>query len=284
MKDSPSDHRTIFSHEKETDAAGGQLGRVGSLTLLSVGMVLPTLLVLFYFIWTEGWSPHSQQTAIALSKAAQFSLPLLWWLFFGPKGMLALGAYRGNRLAWAGIAGQPGQVSSARLWRSIGEGLAFGVAASAVIAGGYVLLEANSPLAGKAGQQIAAFLARSGISTLWQYAVVSLGYSIIHAGLEEIYWRWFIFGGLCRFLSPWLALVAGSLAFTSHHVIILGVYLGWLSWGQAVGTLGVLVGGAYWAWLFWRTSSLLAPWLSHAVVDLAIFWVGFQLVGPYLSW
>ena len=40
----------------------------------------------------------------------------------------------------------------------------------------------------------------------------------------------------------------------------------------------VAVGGAMWAWLYERTGSLLGPWLSHLLVDAAIFAIGYDLV------
>ena len=40
----------------------------------------------------------------------------------------------------------------------------------------------------------------------------------------------------------------------------------------------VAIGGAFWAWLYNRTNSLLAPWVSHALIDAGIFWIGYDLV------
>lgn len=42
-------------------------------------------------------------------------------------------------------------------------------------------------------------------------------------------------------------------------------------------TLAVAVGGAFWAWLYHRSGSLLGPWISHMLVDAAIFGVSYQL-------
>ena len=38
------------------------------------------------------------------------------------------------------------------------------------------------------------------------------------------------------------------------------------------------VGGAAWAWLYERTKSIYASWVSHLLVDAAIFVVGWDLV------
>jgi uncharacterized protein len=38
-----------------------------------------------------------------------------------------------------------------------------------------------------------------------------------------------------------------------------------------------MTGGAFWAWLYHRSGNLIAPWLSHALIDAAIFTVGYDL-------
>ena len=75
-----------------------------------------------------------------------------------------------------------------------------------------------------------------------------------------------------------------SLAFALHHVIVLAFYFGWRSPATVAFSLGVALGGAVWAWIYHRSGSLLGPWLSHAVVDAAIFAVGYQLLRSVLGW
>ena len=43
------------------------------------------------------------------------------------------------------------------------------------------------------------------------------------------------------------------------------------------------IGGAFWAWLYHRSESLYAPWISHCLVDLAIFLVGYDMVKGVLA-
>ncbi len=43
------------------------------------------------------------------------------------------------------------------------------------------------------------------------------------------------------------------------------------------GTL-VGLGGIIWSFVYWRTKSLLAPWISHALVDGALFYIGFLII------
>ena len=42
--------------------------------------------------------------------------------------------------------------------------------------------------------------------------------------------------------------------------------------------MGVAVGGGVWCWIYQRSHSLLGPWLSHALIDAAIFVVGYRLI------
>jgi membrane protease YdiL (CAAX protease family) len=98
--------------------------------------------------------------------------------------------------------------------------------------------------------------------------------------LEEYYWRWYVYGELRRGVPPGIALVVSGLAFSSHHVIILAVYLpGEYFWTLTMGlSSAVAFGGIFWAWLYQRTRTLLGPWLSHALVDAGLMCVGYDLL------
>ncbi len=66
----------------------------------------------------------------------------------------------------------------------------------------------------------------------------------------------------------------------AHHVIVIATYLGPGRWALLVLlSLGVAATGAFWAWLYQKTGSLLVPWLSHVVADLAIMLIGWDLTG-----
>ena len=102
--------------------------------------------------------------------------------------------------------------------------------------------------------------------------------SSVHALLEEYYWRWFLFGGMRRFMPVPAAVILSSLAFTAHHVVLLAVYFGRWSLATIFFSLCVAIGGAAWAWIYHRSGSLLGPWLSHILIDAGIFIVGFDLM------
>ncbi len=83
-------------------------------------------------------------------------------------------------------------------------------------------------------------------------------------------------------MPDWAAILFSSVGFMLHHVVIVGMFLPGEFWRTAVPlALAVAVGGAFWAWLYRRSGSLVAPWLSHCLVDVAILAVGFHLLRGY---
>ena len=129
-----------------------------------------------------------------------------------------------------------------------------------------------------AGLAVAEKIRGFGVKTLSGYIALAAFYSVLHSLLEEYYWRWFVFGRLRRFISLGPAIALASVAFMLHHVVVLGFYFGWLSPAAWVFSLAVGIGGAAWAWIYHRTGTLWGVWLSHALIDAAIFAVGFDLV------
>ena len=79
-------------------------------------------------------------------------------------------------------------------------------------------------------------------------------------------------------LIPVWSIVLASLAFAAHHAIVLGSYFGGSSPVTWLLTFAVALGGAVWCGIYQRSGSLLGPWLSHVLVDAAIFAVGFAMV------
>jgi membrane protease YdiL (CAAX protease family) len=112
----------------------------------------------------------------------------------------------------------------------------------------------------------------------WKFVALGVFYSLFHSLLEEYYWRWFVFGQLRRMTPVWVAVAVSSLGFMAHHVIVLAKYFGLASPVTWIFSLGIALGGAFWAWLYHRSGSLLGPWLSHLLVDAAIFAAGYEIV------
>jgi len=101
---------------------------------------------------------------------------------------------------------------------------------------------------------------------------------LIHSYLEEYYWRWFVFVRLRDYLPDGQAMLVSSLGFMAHHVILLATFFGWDSPLTWLFSAGVAIGGYVWAWLYRHTGNLLYPWISHLIVDAAIFTLGYFLV------
>jgi len=167
-------------------------------------------------------------------------------------------------------------------------GLAAGLATGGGMAGlvllGYFLALRGGDLAGAAAPRIAARVEAVGAGSPARFVLMALFLSLIHSFLEEYYWRWFVFGQLRRWISGPASVLLSSLAFMSHHVIIVYAFLGFgrLWWATVLFSLAVAAAGAVWAWLYTRNGSLISPWLSHVLVDLAVMAVGYDLAAGLL--
>ena len=160
----------------------------------------------------------------------------------------------------------------------VGVGLAFGFPVFAAMLLSYHLWLGPGGLLEGARDAIAGKILRFGIHGIAAYVAVGAFYSAIHSFLEEYYWRWFVFGH-CRQYVPWpAAAVVSSVAFAAHHVLVLSCYFGWSSWATWLFSAAVATGGGAWCWIYERSGSLAGPWLSHLLVDAAIFAVGYDLL------
>lgn len=100
---------------------------------------------------------------------------------------------------------------------------------------------------------------------------------VINSGMEEYYWRWFVFGGLAREM-PWRwAAVISAAGFTLHHIVILTAYFSGAGL-IALCNAGVFLGGCIWAVQYRRSKSICASWVSHALADAAIMVVAYDLL------
>ncbi len=222
---------------------------------VAVAIVLPTLVTWLYFEAVAG-SPAASKTAFANGKTSQYASPLVWEFLVQRQPL---------RLAWPKRDG-------------LLVGLAFGLAVgAAMLLLYYLVLGPRGFFAGPA-EAVRQKVAEFGVTTVAGFAVMGLFYSLVHSLLEEYYWRWFVFGQLHRQIPLWPAVALSSIAFTLHHVLVLARYFGWSSPATWLFSAGIVIGGAAWAWLYDRSRSLYGPWLSHLLVDAAIFWIGYKLV------
>jgi uncharacterized protein len=80
-----------------------------------------------------------------------------------------------------------------------------------------------------------------------------------------------------------VAILISSFAFALHHVIVLWQYFSHAPLVALLFSVAIAVGGALWGALYHRSGSLIGPWLSHLLVDAAIFSIGMHMMWPLLT-
>ena len=216
----------------------------------------PTLLTLVYFIFLQDQSSTLQIGTFGIGKLLQFVFPLAYV-------MLIMGTRpRRTKRPTAGL----------------GTALLFGAVIMSLTLLLYHLWLSPAGLFDGPDEQIRSKISDWGLSTGWQYLLLSLFYALMHSFLEEYYWRWFVFRELRQRSSLGWSISISSLGFMAHHVVMLVFYFQESITIALLFCAAVAIGGAVWAWLYDRHKSLLGPWLSHAMVDAAIFIIGYSLV------
>jgi len=236
--------------------ATGSRPHLADRAILVAALLLPSAITWIYFIALAHAPAAAQQIAYAALKAIQFALPLAWvWI-----------VHR-ERPRWPPLNS-----------RGLLLGAAFGLAVALAMAALYRILLEPRGLFALPAQQVQTKITAFGLDSPAKFILFALFCSAMHSLLEEYYWRWFVFRQLSRWTSLPVAIAISSLGFAAHHVLVLQLYFGWTSPLTWLCSAGVVVGGAAWAWLYHRSGSLYAPWLSHALVDAAIFVIGYDLI------
>jgi membrane protease YdiL (CAAX protease family) len=214
----------------------------------------PSVLTWVYFIALNGHAARLQQAAYAIGKTIQFVFPAFWVLVVERKQIEVQSPTR----------------------HGLGLAVAFGAIVSAAMLAAYFGGLAHSAVLRNAAAIVRHRLADFGVISPALMIAAGAFYALIHSLLEEYYWRWFAFGQLRGMIALRTAIIVSSLAFTGHHVIVLAKYLPDLPWWP-LASLAVAVGGAIWAWLYDRSRSIVAPWVSHVLVDAALFVIGYSM-------
>ena len=233
-----------------------RVSRYADAAALWAAALFPSLATWLYFVVLSQHPSAAVQAAYGAEKVLQFAFPVVWVVLIQRKKL------QFTRPDAAGVA----------------DGLALGVM---VLLGTLVLYFHWLKPAGYLAVAIEPITKKAmelGMGSPARFILGGVLLSSVHALLEEYYWRWFLFGGLRRFMPVAPAVILSSLAFTAHHVILLAFYFGGLSLATIFFSLCVAVGGAAWAWIYHRSGSLLGPWLSHLLIDAGIFVVGYDLV------
>lgn len=232
--------------------------------VLAVALVLPTLATWIYFVLFDG--REEALWIYSCSKVLQFALPVLW---------LAACEQRGVRELFE--SGWPLSGSRVERRRGLVVGAAFGAVIAAAICGLYFGWLTNTELFARVAERVRIKLSDLGAGSPARFVALALFLAVLHSGLEEYYWRWFVCGQLQRRVVPPVAIAVSSLGFMAHHVIVLGTFFEWAWLPTAFFSLSIAVGGAVWAWLYLHTRSLAGAWISHLLVDTAVMGVGYAL-------
>lgn len=227
--------------------------RAAQFAAIGFALALPTAATLTYMFGLAGHP--AARFAYPVSKVVQFSFPVLWVVVFQRRRIVF------RKPSSAGMAASA----------------ALGVA---VVCGMFALyygyLRASPAFVGvpeTIGRQMTDF----GVGSLAGFLLLAGFISLIHSLAEEYYWRWFVFGQLQESMPLAAAITISSLGFMSHHVLVVGKFLGAYGVYTWFFSICVAIGGALWAWLYHFTRSLYAPWLSHFMVDAGLMWIGYDL-------
>lgn len=226
---------------------------------LSWGLLLPALIVptvgaLFYFmLFPDGAVGKSAYT---LTKFFILCYPLLLLWRAGPRGII--GRERG--IQWPE-------------WRSVWwVGFLSGVSIASI---GFILMW--TPVGGMIWEAAPRVAERAeGLGFKDHFLLFAIFVSVIHSGLEEFYWRWFVYGQLRGKTSRWRAHLLGAGAFGGHHLVVTLQFFPVLL--ALALTACVIVGGVIWSMMYERQGTLAGCWLSHLFVDIMLMVIGYQLL------
>jgi membrane protease YdiL (CAAX protease family) len=119
-------------------------------------------------------------------------------------------------------------------------------------------------------------VARIGLNDLRTYLIGAAYWILINSFLEEYVWRWFVVEK-CKSLLPTNAAIGVSaLCFTIHHIIVLQVYFNGLL--VSIASTVVFISGVVWSLCYNRYRSIWPGYISHAIVDVAVYAIGYILI------
>ncbi len=232
-----------------------------ALPAILIATAYPSLLTWMYFIALAEQPSVVQQSAYTGGKAIQFGFPIVWSWFY------CRDAVGWPKLRIAGLI----------------EGLLFGAMVATAMLVTYRFWLHPAGFFDSAIGPIQAKVNGLGIHSPGAFILLGISYAVAHSLMEEYYWRWFVFARLAASARLPIAIAISSLGFMAHHVLVIGAYFGWTSASTWLFSFAVAVGGAVWAWLYHRSGSLVGPWLSHLLVDAAIFAIGYDLIFNQLA-
>ena len=117
-----------------------------------------------------------------------------------------------------------------------------------------------------------------GLSNVNLYLMGMIYWIFINSLLEEYVFRWFITTkASVLFGNDSYAIFFSALMFTLHHSLALH-FFGFIWWQTIIASFGLLSAAAIWSWLYLQYRSIWVCWLSHAICDVVVFSIGYQIL------
>ena len=226
--------------------------RTSALTALLLLVPVPSIGVALALGFPATQGTLAAQIAFGLGKVWLIVFPALWWKLV-------------DRRRWSLSPAREGGFAVASL---------LGLAICGVIAAAYVLVGPHLIDPAEVREKAA----QTDLAVPWLFIAFATYTCTINAVLEEYVWRWFVFDK-CRDLLRGRGLAAVFLSaafFTVHHVVALGVQFDWDV--TLLASAGVFIGGSIWSWCYLRYKSIWPGYVSHVLVDIAVFWIGWRII------
>lgn len=236
--------------EPDPGQTAGRRGRLLALLALLLLVPAPTVGVMLSMVIESTQGTMLGKGAYFLSKGWVLALPLVWLLWV-EKGRLSFSPLKKGGL---------------------GMGAALGLLVSAVVVGGYWLFGSQFV----DGEIVRAAALANGIGEKHIYLPFVCYLVFVNSLLEEYVWRWFVFRQSEKLVGGPAAVLCSAAFFSIHHLVALQAQMGWTP--TLLGTAGVFIGGAMWSWLYLKFRSIWPGFVSHVIVDIAIFAIGWLLI------
>jgi membrane protease YdiL (CAAX protease family) len=115
----------------------------------------------------------------------------------------------------------------------------------------------------------------NGLDTPLKYFALCSALSVVNSLLEEYVWRWFVFRKCEVLVGGASAVVLSAAFFTYHHIIAIGAQFNWQI--NVLANIGIFIGGAAWSWCYLKYRSVWPGYVSHLIVDVAVFYLGWRI-------
>lgn len=236
-----------------TSEARSSASRSRAITALALLVPVPTLGV-YFGMWNDATAGTTMGDTVYLAgKVWLAALPAIW-LFVVER----------RQFSWS-----PPRKGG------FGFGIASGVVISIIILTVWLLL--GETLIDR--DTVRAAAEQAGLDSPARYLLLAVYICTLNAMIEEYVWRWFCFRQCERLTRAWrggAAVVLSASFFTLHHIFALAAQFGLAV--VILGSIGVFVGGCVWSYCYLRYRSIWPGFVSHAIVDVAIFAIGWQMI------